>query len=189
MCVLGKGCAHLASASELNLGQLAARGGASRGHVLPIPPFDHKSKGYTPISPFPSFFPAPCLLHVKVHMRLLWVRPIEWLILNFTSCVIRRARLFYISFMSVCFAVFAILRVSSIISSEPYQVPGMYYWPRLKVLLIFGPRTTACTGTVYFLICIIRCVCCLLLQSDVGRFFLVSFCATLPGTSRRGTCR
>ena len=36
--VLGMGCGHLASASELNLKQVGARGSASRGHVLPIPP-------------------------------------------------------------------------------------------------------------------------------------------------------
>ena len=46
--MLGKGCGHVASASELNLGQFGARGGASRGRVLPILPFDHKSRGYTP---------------------------------------------------------------------------------------------------------------------------------------------
>ena len=49
VCVLGKGCGHLTSASELNLRQLGVRRGASRGRVLPIPPFDHKIKGYTPL--------------------------------------------------------------------------------------------------------------------------------------------
>ena len=49
VCVLLKGCGHLASASELNLEQFEARGGASRGRVLPLPPFDHKIKGYTPL--------------------------------------------------------------------------------------------------------------------------------------------
>ena len=49
VCVLGKGCGHLASASKLNLGQFGARRGASRGRVLPIPPFDHKSRGDTPL--------------------------------------------------------------------------------------------------------------------------------------------
>ena len=44
--VLGKVCGHLASASELNLGQFEARGGASRGRVLPIPPFDHKGRPF-----------------------------------------------------------------------------------------------------------------------------------------------
>ena len=33
VCVLGKVCGHLASASELNLGQSGARAGASRGRV------------------------------------------------------------------------------------------------------------------------------------------------------------
>ena len=42
VCVLGKGCGHLASASELKLVQFGARGGASRGSVFPIPPFDQK---------------------------------------------------------------------------------------------------------------------------------------------------
>ena len=53
VCVLGKGCGHLASASELNLGQFGAHGGASRRRVLSIPPFDHKSRGY--ITPFEHF--------------------------------------------------------------------------------------------------------------------------------------
>ena len=47
VCVLGKVCGHLASASELNLGQSGARSGASRGRVWPIPPFEQKSRGYT----------------------------------------------------------------------------------------------------------------------------------------------
>ena len=54
VCVLGKGCGHLTSASELNLGQFGARGGASRGRFLPIPPFDHKRRGYTPLRSFPT---------------------------------------------------------------------------------------------------------------------------------------
>ena len=57
VCVLGKVCGHLASASELNLGQFGARGGASSVRVLPIPPFDQKSKGYTSLRSFPSFSP------------------------------------------------------------------------------------------------------------------------------------
>ena len=48
MSVLGKVCGHLASSSELNSGQSGARAGASRGRVRPIPPFDHKFRGYTP---------------------------------------------------------------------------------------------------------------------------------------------
>ena len=47
VCVLGKVCGHLASASELNLGKPGARVGASRGRVWPIPPFDQKNRGYT----------------------------------------------------------------------------------------------------------------------------------------------
>ena len=47
--VLGKVWGNLASASELNLGQSGARAGASRGRVWPIPPFDQKSRGYTPL--------------------------------------------------------------------------------------------------------------------------------------------
>ena len=47
--VLGMGCGHLASASELNLKQVGARGKASRGRILPIPPFDEKNRGYTPV--------------------------------------------------------------------------------------------------------------------------------------------
>ena len=49
MFVLGKGCGHLASASELNLGQFGARGGVSRGRVLPIPQYDPKRRGCTPL--------------------------------------------------------------------------------------------------------------------------------------------
>ena len=49
VCVLGKVCGHLASASKLNLGQSGVRAGASRGSVWRIPPFDQKSKGYTPV--------------------------------------------------------------------------------------------------------------------------------------------
>ena len=46
--VLGMGCGHLASASELNLKQVGARGSASRGRVLPVTPFGLKRRGYTP---------------------------------------------------------------------------------------------------------------------------------------------
>ena len=46
MCVLGKVCGYLASASELNLGQSGARAG---GRVWPIPPFMQKIRGYTPL--------------------------------------------------------------------------------------------------------------------------------------------
>ena len=46
--MLGKVCGQLASASELKLEQSGARAGASRGGVWPIPPFDHKIRGYTP---------------------------------------------------------------------------------------------------------------------------------------------
>ena len=53
--VLGKGCRHLGSASELILGQFGARGCASRGRVLPIPPFDHKSRGIPPFGHVPTF--------------------------------------------------------------------------------------------------------------------------------------
>ena len=49
VCVLDKVCRHLASASELNSGQSGARAGASRGRVWPIPPFDQKIRGYTPL--------------------------------------------------------------------------------------------------------------------------------------------
>ena len=42
VCVFGKGCGHLASASERNLRRFGANGGASRRRVLPIPPFGHK---------------------------------------------------------------------------------------------------------------------------------------------------
>ena len=49
VCVLGKDCGHLASASELNLGQFGARWGASRGRVSPIPPFDHEKQGVYPL--------------------------------------------------------------------------------------------------------------------------------------------
>ena len=44
-----QGLRHLASASELNLRQSEARAGASRGRVWPIPPFDKKTGGYTPL--------------------------------------------------------------------------------------------------------------------------------------------
>ena len=54
--VLGKVCWHLASASELNLGQSGARAGASRGRVWPIPPFDKKIREYTPLSPLTNLF-------------------------------------------------------------------------------------------------------------------------------------
>ena len=47
--VLGKVCGHLASASELNLGQSGVHAGASRGRVWPIPPFDQESKEYIPL--------------------------------------------------------------------------------------------------------------------------------------------
>ena len=50
----GEGCAHLASAPELNLGQFGALGGASRGRVLPIPPFEHKIRGIPPFDHFPK---------------------------------------------------------------------------------------------------------------------------------------
>ena len=54
VCMLGEGCGRLAnSASELDLGQVGARGGASRGRVLPIPPFDLKTRRCTPFWPFP----------------------------------------------------------------------------------------------------------------------------------------
>ena len=46
--VLGMGCGHLASASELHLGQVGTRGSASVGLILPIPPFDWK-KGVIPL--------------------------------------------------------------------------------------------------------------------------------------------
>lgn len=39
------GYGHLVSASELNLGQAWAHGGASRGLVVPIPPFGLKEGG------------------------------------------------------------------------------------------------------------------------------------------------
>ena len=48
VCVLGKGCGHLASASEVDLGQFGSFGGASSGRVLTIPPFDHKNPGVHP---------------------------------------------------------------------------------------------------------------------------------------------
>ena len=47
--VLGKVCGHLASVSELNLGQSGARAGACRGRVWSIPPFDQKIRRYTPV--------------------------------------------------------------------------------------------------------------------------------------------
>ena len=47
--VLAKVCGHLASASELNLGQSGARAGSSRGRVWPIPPFDRKKQGICPL--------------------------------------------------------------------------------------------------------------------------------------------
>ena len=43
---LGKVCAHLASASQLLLGQSGARASTSRGRVSPICPIDQKSRGY-----------------------------------------------------------------------------------------------------------------------------------------------
>ena len=49
VCVLGKVYWHLASGSELNLGQSGAHAGASRGLVWPISPIDPKIRGYTPI--------------------------------------------------------------------------------------------------------------------------------------------
>ena len=49
VCVLGKVYWHLASGSELNLGQSEAHAGASRGLVWPISPIDPKIRGYTPI--------------------------------------------------------------------------------------------------------------------------------------------
>ena len=49
MCVLGKVCGHLASASEQILGQSGARTSASRGRVWPIPPIDPKNRRYTPV--------------------------------------------------------------------------------------------------------------------------------------------
>ena len=52
VCVLGKGCGHLASASDLILGLFGARGGASRGRVLPAPPFDPKSRDIPPFDHF-----------------------------------------------------------------------------------------------------------------------------------------
>ena len=48
--MLGKGCGHLARASDLNLRQFAARGGASRGRVSIIPPFDHQAGGVPPLT-------------------------------------------------------------------------------------------------------------------------------------------
>lgn len=58
--MLGKGCGHLASASQLNLGYCGARGDASPGRILPIPPIDQKSRANTPLRPFPIFYPR-CL--------------------------------------------------------------------------------------------------------------------------------
>ena len=55
VCVLAKVCGQLASASELNSGQSGARAGTSRGHVWPIPPFDQKIWGYTPLAPLPFY--------------------------------------------------------------------------------------------------------------------------------------
>ena len=76
-----------------------------------------------------SCFPATCFFTCyKLQIRQLWVRPIEWLILNFESCVIRRTRLFYISLLSV---------FRNLIAA------GMYYWPRFKLLLILGSRITS----------------------------------------------
>ena len=40
-----------------------------------------------------------CKVLRMLQSRLLWVQPIEWLTLNFASCVTRRARLFYISWI------------------------------------------------------------------------------------------
>ena len=51
--MLAKGCGHLARASDLNLRQFAARGGASRGRVSIIPPFDHQAGGVPPFDHFP----------------------------------------------------------------------------------------------------------------------------------------
>ena len=49
VCVLGKVCGHLASASGLNLGQSGTRAGASHGRVWLVPPFDQKRREYTPL--------------------------------------------------------------------------------------------------------------------------------------------
>ena len=49
----GKGCGHLASASELNLGQFGAREGACRGRVCLYPRLATKAGGIPPFDHFP----------------------------------------------------------------------------------------------------------------------------------------
>ena len=54
--MLGKVCGQLASASELNLEQSGARAGASRGRVVPIPPFENIIRGVYPPLTIALFF-------------------------------------------------------------------------------------------------------------------------------------
>ena len=61
VCVLGKVCGHLASASELLLGRSGARASASRGRVWPISPFvqhPQLSKNAAGLPPFDRYCPS-----------------------------------------------------------------------------------------------------------------------------------
>ena len=55
VCVLCMGCGRLASASELHLRQVGARGNACRARILPIPANGRKTRGVYPLWPFPYY--------------------------------------------------------------------------------------------------------------------------------------
>ena len=72
--VLGMGCGRLASASEVHLRQVGARGNACRALVLLLPPNDRKTRGIPPLT-ISLFFCciAVLLFHCCTRMVGSWV--------------------------------------------------------------------------------------------------------------------